>query len=54
MGRVPQIGEVAEALFAAVIWSEDAAARRISESEVGEYTDRHIEKYRSEWWTWRR
>lgn len=54
MGRVPQIGEVAEALFAAVIWSEDAGARRISESEVTEYTDRHIEKYRSEWWTWRR
>jgi lipoate-protein ligase A len=54
MGRVPEIGEVAEALFAAVIWSEDAGARRLSESEVSEYTARHLEKYRSEWWTWRR
>lgn len=54
LGRIPEVGEVAEALFAAVIWSEDAGARRLSDSEVSEYTGRHLEKYRSERWTWRR
>ena len=54
LGRAPDVAEVAEALFAAVIWSEDAGARRLNESEVGDYTGRHLEKYRSEWWTWRR
>ena len=54
LGRVPELGEVAEALFAAVIWSEDAGARRLRESEVTEFTARHLEEYRSEWWTWRR
>ncbi|HUQ48000.1 MAG TPA: hypothetical protein VM053_07125 [Gemmatimonadaceae bacterium] len=54
LGRVPEVAEVAEALFAAVIWSEDAGARRLNEFEVREYTGRHLEKYCSEWWTWRR
>ena len=54
LGRVPEVAEVAEALFAAVIWSEDAGARRLHESDVAEFTARHIDKYRSEWWTWRR
>ena len=54
LGRVPELGEVAEALLAAVIWSEDAGARRLHESEVTDFTARYLEKYRSEWWTWRR
>jgi lipoate-protein ligase A len=54
MGRVPEIAEVAESLFAAVIWSEDAGARRLSDASVAQYTSRHLEKFRSEWWTWRR
>ncbi len=54
LGRSPDIREVAEALFAAVIWSEDAGARRLQESEVSALTARHVEKYRSEQWTWRR
>lgn len=54
LGRTPETGEVAEALFAAVIWSEDAGARRLAESEVSALTARHLDKYKSEWWTWRR
>lgn len=54
MGRAPEVGEVAEALFAAVIWGEDAGARRLEESDVSNLTARHFDKYSSEWWTWRR
>ena len=54
LGRAPEIEEVADALFAAVMWSEDAGARRLKESDVSAFTARHIDRYRSEWWTWRR
>lgn len=54
LGRAPDVSEVAEALFATVIWSEDAGARRLQESDVREFTARYIDKYQSEWWTWRR
>lgn len=54
LGRTPEVSEVAEALFATVILSEDAGARRLQESAVSEFTSRHIDRYRSERWTWRR
>jgi len=54
MGRTPDVAEVASALFAAVILLEDAGATRLYEERVADFTDRHLEKYRSEWWTWRR
>ena len=54
MGRLPEVSEVASALFAAVILLEDAGASRLSENSVASFTSRHIDKYSSEWWTWRR
>ena len=54
MGRAPGVAEVASALFAAVILLEDARATRLDENSVAELTRVHLEKYRSEWWTWRR
>ncbi len=54
LGRTPTQVEVAEALFAAVMLMEDASATRLDESEVARVTARHIDKYASEWWTWRR
>ena len=54
MGRTPDVAEVASALFAAVILLEDAGATRLHEERVAEFAGRHLEKYRSEWWTWRR
>ncbi|MEO7368865.1 MAG: hypothetical protein ABIZ36_12975 [Gemmatimonadaceae bacterium] len=54
MGRTPDVAEVASALFAGVILLEDAGATRLHENSVEAFTARHIEKYRSEWWTWRR
>lgn len=54
LGRTPDIREVAEALFATVVWNEDAGARRLHESDVSALTAGHIERYSSGWWTWRR
>ena len=54
LGRAPSISEVASALFASVMLLEDAGAKRIAEPEVIDFTNRHLEKFRSEWWTWRR
>lgn len=54
MGRVPEVSEVALALFAAVIRREDASATHMEEADVEDFTARHIDRYASEWWTWRR
>ncbi|MEO5903520.1 MAG: hypothetical protein ABIQ55_05850, partial [Gemmatimonadaceae bacterium] len=54
IGREPGVEEVASALFAGVILLEDAGATRLHENSVEGFTARHLEKYRSEWWTWRR
>lgn len=54
MARTPGVEEVASALFAAVILLEDAGATRLHEKRVEAFTARHLDKYRSEWWTWRR
>ena len=54
LGRAPAQSEVADALFAAVMLMEDASATRVYESEIAGLTARHIDKYTSEWWTWRR
>lgn len=53
LGRVPSLDEVAEALFASVRRLEDPSASTIDETETSEYTARYLERYRSEWWTWR-
>ena len=54
LGRIPGTGEVANALFEAVAQLEDRNASALAEDETAEFTAAHIDKYRSEWWTWRR
>ncbi len=54
LGRTPSANEVADALFSAVMLAEDASARRIDESEIESLAAHHLEKYSSDWWTWRR
>jgi len=54
LGRAPSTHEVASALFEAVRRLEDVDASPLDESELQDATLRHIEKYSSEWWTWRR
>lgn len=54
MGRVPSVADVATALFTSVMLLEDAGATRLNENSIEPFTATHIEKYRSEWWTWRR
>ena len=54
LGRAPAVDEVANALFAAVKSLEDSQASMLDESETREFTARHMEKYASEWWTWRK
>jgi lipoate-protein ligase A len=54
LGRVPEVHEVASALFAAVRELEDENARELEVSEADSFAAEHLERYRSEWWTWRR
>jgi len=54
MGRTPEIAEVAEALFDSVRRNESRGATTLDEAEVEAFTARHLDRYRSEWWTWRR
>lgn len=54
LGRVPTIEEVGGVLFDAVRDLEDRNALPLEESDVRADTDRHLERFRSEWWTWRR
>ncbi len=54
MGRTPEFSEVADALFAAVRRNKDPGAAALDERDVSERTARHLARYESEWWTWRR
>lgn len=54
MRRTPDVAEVAEALFAAVLRHEDPSAHSLDECDVSDLTARHLDRYASEWWTWRR
>jgi len=54
LGRVPSVEEVASAMFDAVRRLEDAGADPMDESDIDDATMIHLEKYSSEWWTWRR
>ncbi len=54
LGRSPGVDEVAEALFRSVIGNEDASATVLDEAETRALTERHLDKYASDWWTWRR
>ena len=54
LGRTPLVDEVANALFDAVRSVEDPGATMLDESDLRGATARHIDKYMSEWWTWRR
>lgn len=54
LGRAPTARDVAEAMRGALshVWNADPTA--IEESEAEEYAARHIDRYRSELWTWRK
>ncbi len=54
LGRAPTIVEVGEALFQAVRSIEDPSALSIEETRLRGDIDRHVERFNSEWWTWRR
>jgi lipoate-protein ligase A len=54
LGRAPSVDEVAAALFDAVREREDHTATTLDESDLRAATDGRLEKYTSEWWTWRR
>lgn len=55
IGRAPAVGEVAEALFSAVMEREDAAATRlVVDEELRRAVDAAELRYRDPSWTWRR
>jgi lipoate-protein ligase A len=54
LGRTPLVGEVANALFDAARRTEDPDAAMLDEEDLRAATARYIDKYTSEWWTWRR
>ena len=54
LGRTPPVDEVANALFDAVRRTEDGGATLLDESDLRSATARYLDKYMSEWWTWRR
>ena len=54
LGRTPELSEVADALFAAVRRIEDPGATLLDERDVSDRTARHLARYESERWTWRR
>jgi lipoyl(octanoyl) transferase len=55
LGRVPDVGEVASALFAAVRAHADARATALpDEAEVGAVAREAVVQYRDPAWTWRR
>ncbi len=54
LGRIPAVAEVAAHLFDAVRLLEDEHASLIHLTDVETYTARHVDRYESEWWTWRR
>lgn len=54
LGRIPPVSEVASALFASLRELEDENARDLEVGEADSFAGEHLERYRSEWWTWRR
>lgn len=54
LGRIPPLREVASALFASLRDLEDENARDLEVAEADSYAVEHLERYSSEWWTWRR
>jgi len=54
LGRDPSTEEVASHLFNAVRELEDSSASVLDESDTREYTERHLDSYRNELWTWRK
>ena len=54
LGRAPAIEEVATALFDSVKRLKDPNALSLAETDIARFTAAHVEKYRSELWTWRR
>ncbi len=54
LGREPSADEVAAQLFDAVRHLEDSGASVLNESETREFTDRYLDSYRNELWTWRK
>ncbi len=54
LGRIPTVAEVASHLFDAVRLLEDEHASPMDVSGTGIFTARHVDRYESEWWTWRR
>jgi lipoate-protein ligase A len=54
MARVPEIAEVASAMFDAVRSLEDEEATEMSEEEIVAETMSHLPQFLDEGWTWRR
>ena len=54
LGRDPSTVEVATHLFNAVRELEDSNASVLDESDTREYTERYLDSYRNELWTWRK
>lgn len=54
MARVPEIAEVASAMFDAVRSLEDEEATEMSEEEIVAETMSHLPRFLDEGWTWRR
>lgn len=54
LGREPSINEVAAQLFDAVRHLEDSEACILDESATRAYTDRYLDNYTNELWTWRK
>jgi len=54
LGRTPDAGEVANAMFDAVRSLEDEDATELSEDEVRAETLQHVPHFLNEDWTWRR
>jgi lipoate-protein ligase A len=54
LGRSPDVGEVASAMFDAVRSLEDADASELPEDEVREEALEHVPHFLDEDWTWRR
>jgi lipoate-protein ligase A len=54
LGRVPDVNEVASAMFDAVRLLEDEEATEMAEEEIRAETMSHIPHFLDEGWTWRR
>ena len=54
LGRSPSAREVADSMFDALRELWDADARPLDEADAAAHTSRHIDRYLSELWTWRK